>query len=148
MNTISMLKMLPLAGILTMSLGLAPAVTIADDGDRGRGRDHVYKKHDGGKHYYREHRRLNRDHGRPKHGHHKGHRHDHKHDGRKHHGHKHRRHDHKHLGQGHRGHKHHGHKHVDRVIVHNHYDDWDDYDRFGLLLGLHFDNIDLIYRDY
>jgi hypothetical protein len=34
------------------------------------------------------------------------------------------------------------------VIVHKHYDDWHDYDRFRLLLGLHFDNVDLIYRDY
>lgn len=140
MNTFSMLKTLPLVGILALSLGLTPVVTMADDEKRGR--DHVYKKHDGGKHHYREHRRLNRDHGRPKHGY--------KHHSHKHHGHKHHRYDHKHHGHSYRRHEHHGHgyRHVDRIIVHNHYDDWDDYDRFRLLLGLHFDNIDLVYRDY
>ena len=137
MNTISMLRTLPLVGVLALSLGLTPTVTMADD--ERRGRDQVYKKHDGGKHHYREHRRLNRDHGRPKHGHHRSHKHNiHKHHGHKHHGHSHRRH--KHHG--------HGHRHIDRVIVHNYYDDWYDYDRFRLLLGLHFDNIDLVYRDY
>ena len=146
MNTISMLKTLPLVGILALSLGLTPVVTMADD--ERRGRDHVYKKHDGGKHHYREHRRLNRDHDRSRHGHHKSHKHGHKHNSHRHHEHKHHRHD--HHGHSHHGHKHYGrgHRHVDRVIVHNYYDDWDDYDRFRLLLGLHFDNIDLIYRGY
>ena len=144
MKTLSILNTLPLAGILAMSLSLAPAVTLADD-DRGRGRDHVYKKHDGGKHHYREHRRASRDHGAHKRGYHKGHKHGHKHHSHKHHGHKHHRHGHSHRGHSHRDH---GHRHVDRVIVHNYYDDWNDYDRFRLMLGLHFDNVDLIYRDY
>ena len=43
------------------------------------------------------------------------------------------------------GHKHHGHRHTDYVVVHDHHDD---YDPFRLMLGLHFDNIDIIYRDF
>ncbi|MGB5276509.1 MAG: hypothetical protein WBO73_14925 [Gammaproteobacteria bacterium] len=138
MKKLSRLKTLPLAGLLAMGLGLGsvlpPAVSMADD-HRGRGHDRVYKKHDGGKSHQREYRQTHRggkghrayDH-RPYSGHHKGHKHGH--------------------GHKHYGHQHRGHKHVDHVIVHNHYDDWNDYDRFRLLLGLHFNNVDLIYRDY
>ena len=153
MKTLSTLKTLPLIGLLAMGLALAPAVTIADD-DRGRGKGRVYQKHDGGKGHHREHRKSHRDgkghrdHGHyKKHGRHKGH----SHGSIKHaynhsrHGHKH---GHKHHGHKHHGHKHHGHghRHADYVVVHDHY--YDDYDPFRLMLGLHFDNIDIIYRDF
>lgn len=143
----STLKTLPLIGLLAMGLTLTPAMSIADDDDRGRGRDHVYKKHDGGKGHYRDHSRSHRrDLGHKKHGHsHKGH----KHRGHKHAYNSHRKHGHKHHGYKHHdhGHRHvdHGHRHVDTVVVHDHHYD---YDPFRLLLGLHFDNIDIIYRDF
>jgi len=139
MNKLSTLKTLPLIGLLVMGLAL-PAVSMADDDKRGRGHDRVYKKHDGGKGHQREHRRIHRDgkgHRAP--GYHiKGYK-----DG----GHKHVYNKHYSRGHKHYGHKHHdhGHRHVDHVVVHDHYDD---YDRLRLMLGLHFDNIDIIYRDY
>lgn len=144
MKKLSTLKTLPLIGLLAMGLAL-PAVSLADENDH-RGRDRVHKKHDGGKGHQREHHKVHRsDRGHRNQGRHynKGHKHG---------GHKqvHNRHynrDHKHYGKHHRGHKHHGHghKHVDHVVVHDHYDD---YDRLRLMLGLHFDNIDIIYRDF
>ena len=150
MKTLSALKTLPLIGLLATGLALAPMVSIADDDDRGRGKDRVYKKYDGGKGHYRDgHRSHRRDHGHYKRGH--SHSKDHKHGivtqayskhrkhGHKHHGYAHHTHGHKHYG-----HSHHGHRHVDTVVVHDHRD----YDPFRLLLGLHFDNIDIIYRDY
>lgn len=144
MKTLSTLKTLPLIGLLAMGLALTPVVSMADDDNRGRGKDRVYQKYDGGKGHYRDsarsHRRdkgaYNRGHGHKKgfaRGHYKGHKNvvnnyyssGHKHHGHKHHG--------------------HGHKHVDHVIVHDHYSS---YDPFRLMLGLHLDNIDIIYRDY
>jgi len=142
MKILATLKTLPLIGLLAMGLALGPTVSMADDDDRGRGKDRVYQKYDGGKSHYRDgHRSHRRDHGHYKRGH------SHKKGGHKHVYNSHRKHGHKHHGYGHHthGHKHHGHRHVDTVIVHDrHYD----YDPFRLLLGLHFDNIDIIYRDY
>ena len=143
MKKLTTLKTLPLIGLLAIGMSL-PAVSMADDDKRGRGHDRVYKKHDGGKGHQREHRRIHRDSkGHRDHGRHysKGH----KHGGHKHVYNKYYNHGHKHYGHKHHGH---GHKHVDHVVVHNHYDDWHDYDRLRLMLGLHFDNIDIIYRDY
>ena len=151
MKTFKTLKTLPLIGALAMGMALAPAVSMADDDDRGRGKGRVYQKHDGGKgHYHRGVRKYDRD----RHKYHRGHGH---HKGLaggvarigKHHGHKHvynshYRHGHKHHGHKHHGHGH-GHRHTDYVIVHDHYRD---YDPFRLMLGLHFDNIDIIYRDF
>ena len=162
MKTLSTLKTLPLIGLLAMGLTLAPAVSLAGDDDRGR--DRVYQKHDGGKGKYRDHDRSHRrDYGHKKHGqsHKKSHKKSHKHGGNKHvykshrkHGDKHaysshRKHGHKHGGytrhdHGHR-HVNHGHRHVDTVVVRDHHYD---YDPFRLMLGLHFDNIDIIYRDF
>ena len=136
MKTFSTIKALPVIGLLAMGLALAPAVSMADDDHRGRGKDRVYQKHDGGKGHYRdEHRSHRRDHGRFDRGH--GHKKGHKHVKNYYSGH-----GHKHLG--HKPYKH-GHGHVDHVIVHDHHYD---YDPFRLLLGLHFDNVDIIYRDY
>jgi hypothetical protein len=145
MKKLSTLKTLPLIGLLAMGLAL-PAVSMADRDDH-RGRDHVYKKHDGGKGHKREHRRIHRD-GKGQRDHSRHYSKGHKHGGHNKHVYsRHYKHGHKHYG--HKGHRHgHGHKHVDHVVVHNHYDDWDDYDRLRLMLGLHFDNIDIIYRDY
>ena len=126
MKTLSILKALPLVGLLAMGLALVPAVSMADKYDRGHGED-KYQKHDGGKSHHESHHDD---------GHHK--------DG----GHKnvyvvgydrYRRYPHRHV------HKHHGHRPADVVVVHDHYDD---YDPLRLMLGLHFDNIDIIYRDY
>ncbi len=145
MKTLSTLKTLPLIGLLAMGLALAPVVSMADDGDRGRGKDRVYQKHDGGKGHYRDggksHRRdkghFDRGHSSYK-GHKKGHKSVYNHN--KSHGHKHHGHTHK-VYRPHR----HGHNHVKHVVVHDHYDH---YDPFRLMLGLHFDNIDIIYRDF
>ena len=145
MKTLSTLKTLPLIGLLAMGLALAPAVSMADDDNRGRGKDRVYQKYDGGKGHNRDagksHRRnkghVDRGYGHNR-GHNKGHKHANKHytgHGYKHHGHTHK---------VYRPHSH-GHGHTDYVVVHDrHYD----YDPFRLMLGLHFDNIDIIYRDF
>ena len=139
MKTLSTLKTLPLIGLLAMGLALAPAVSMADDGDRGRGKDRVYQKHDGGKGHNRD---AGKSHRRDKtyynhgHGHNKGFARGHNK------GHKHVYNNHYNVGHKHHGH---GHKHVDRVIVHDHYSS---YDPFRLMLGLHLDNIDIIYRDF
>jgi len=148
MKTLSTLKALPLIGLLAMGLTLAPAASMADDDDRGRGKDRVYQKHDSGKGHYRDgHRSHRRDHGHYKRGY--SHKKGHKHGGHKHVYNSHRKHGHKHHGYSHHSHghkhRHHGHRHVDTVVVHDHHYD---YDPFRLLLGLHFDNIDIIYRDF
>ncbi|MBT8129530.1 MAG: hypothetical protein KJP10_06035 [Gammaproteobacteria bacterium] len=150
MKTLKTLKMLPLIGALATAMALAPVVSIAGDDDRGRGKDRVYQKHDGGKGHHRD---AARSHRRDKGHYDRGHSHRKGHLARsvaghvKHGGHKyvhnsHYKHGHKH--HGHR-HPHHGHKHTDYVVVHDHYRD---YDPFRLMLGLHFDNIDIIYRDF
>jgi hypothetical protein len=149
MNTLKTLKMLPLIGALAAGMALAPAVSIAGDNDRGRGKDRVYQKHDGGKGH---HHKGARSHNKDRHKYHRGYGHHKglasdvsrivKHRGHKHVYNSHYKHGHKH--HGHR-HPHHGHKHTDYVIVHDHYRD---YDPFRLMLGLHFDNIDIIYRDF
>ena len=145
MKTLKTLKTLPLIGALAVGMALAPAVTMADDDDRGRGKGRVYQKHDGGK---GQHRDAVRSHKRDK-GHyvpgHNGHKtavKPHKHGGHKYVHNSHYKHGHKHHGPKHHGH---GHSHTDYVIVHDHYRD---YDPFRLMLGLHFDNIDIIYRDF
>ena len=145
MKTLKTLKTLPLIGALAMGLVTAPAVSMADD-DRGRGKDRVYQKHDGGKGHHRDARRSNRHdkiHYDRGHSHRKGSIARHlKHGGHKHVHNSHYRHGHKHHGHKHHSH---GHRHTDYVIVHDHYQD---YDPFRLMLGLHLDNIDIIYRDY
>jgi hypothetical protein len=137
------LRMLPLVALLTLGLAL-PAASMADD-DRGRGKDRVYQKHDGGKGYRDHGKSHGRDKGRYERGHgHKGYAKSHDR------GHK-RVYNYSkghHHGYSHHGHKHRvyrPHNHVQHVIVHDYHDE---YDPFRLLLGLHFDNIDIIYRDY
>jgi len=137
MKTLSTLKTLPLVGLLALGVALAPVA--AQAGPAKHSNDRSSSMHDGGK-----------GHGGKSHsssGHYKA---------KKHHGHKsahvrahnyYRGHGHKQHGHKHHGHKHHGrgHRHADYVVVHDHHDD---YDPFRLMLGLHFDNIDVIYRDY
>ena len=139
MKTLTTLKTLPLIGLLAMGLALAPVTSMADDDDRGRGKDRTYQKHDGGKGHYRDggksHRRDKSQYSRG-HGHKKGYASSHRKD--------HRRVYNNHYRVGHKHHGH-GHSHVDRVIVHDHYSN---YDPFRLMLGLHFDNVDVIYRDF
>ena len=151
MKTLSTLKTLPLIGLLAMGLALAPMASIADDGDRGRGKDRVYQKHDGGKGHYRDAGKSHRrDKGHYERGHKKSYVHGHNKAHSK--GHKYVQNHHRGHGYKHHGHTHkvyrphnHGHGHVDHVIVHDHYSS---YDPFRLMLGLHLDNIDIIYRDF
>lgn len=148
MKTLSTLKTLPLIGLLAVGLALSPAVSMADDDDRGRGKDRVYQKHDGGKGHSRSggksHRR-DKGHYDRGHSYNKGHKSGHKsvQNHNRGHGHKHHGHTHK----VYRPHNH-GHGHVDHVVVHDSYRHLSDYDHFRLMLGLHFDNIDIIYRDF
>jgi hypothetical protein len=142
MKTIKTLKTLPLIGALAVGMALAPAVSMADNDNRGRGKDRVYQKHDGGKGHHRDAARShNRGKGHYARGHnqHKSAAKHHKHGGHKHAYNRHYKRGHKHHGHGH------GHSHSDYVIVHDHYRD---YDPFRLMLGLHLDNIDIIYRDF
>lgn len=152
MKTLSTLKALPLIGLLAMGLALTPVVSMADDDDRGRGKDRTYQKHDGGKGHSRNsgksHRR-DKGHSDRSHSYNKGHNKGHKS------GHKRVQSYNRGRGHKHNGHTHtvytphsHGHGHVDHVVVDNHYNHLNDYDRFRLMLGLHFDNIDIVFRDY
>lgn len=151
MKTLSTLKTLPLIGLLAMGLALAPVVSMADDDNRGRGKDRVYQKHDGGKGHYRDAGKSHRrDKGHYERGHKKGYAHGHNKAHKK--GHRYVQNHHRGHGYKHHGHTHkvyrphnHGHGHVDHVIVHDHYSS---YDPFRLMLGLHLDNIDIIYRDF
>ena len=148
MKTLSTFKTLPLIGLLAMGMALAPTTSMADDDDRGRGKERVYQKYDGGKGHHSDRGRSHRrDHAYSNRGH--SHKKGHKHSGGKHVYNSHYRHGHKHGAYKHHkhGHRHvnHGHRHVDHVVVHDHHYD---YDPFRLLLGLHFDNIDIIYRDF
>jgi hypothetical protein len=144
MKTLTTLKTLPLIGLLAMGLALAPVTSMADDGDRGRGKDRVFQKHDGGKSHRADRRHFDRGHGYNK-GHNKGHKKSHKYVQKHYKGH-----GHKHYGHRHKVYRphSHGHGHVDHVVVHDHYNYLSDYDRFRLMLGLHFDNVDIIYRDF
>ena len=135
MKTLSTLKTLPLIGLLAMGLALVPAVSMADDDGRGRGKDKTHQTYDGGKSHHGEHHDSHYG---------KGHKHPYVRGHNKHVRHVHRP-GHKHHSHKHHSHKHHGHRHTDYVVVHDrHYD----YDPFRLMLGLHFDNIDIIYRDF
>ena len=154
MKTLSTLKTLPLVGLMALGVAMAPVVSQADTGKIGHAIEKQSRKHDGGKGQYRDggksHRsgkgHYDRGHGY-KSGHNKGHK---KHAYTK--GHKrghnyYSGHSQKNYGHKHNSHKHHGHghKHADYVVVHDHYSD---YDPFRLMLGLHLDNIELIYRDF
>jgi len=154
MKTLTTLKTLPLIGLLAMGLALAPVASMADDNDRGRGKDRVYQKHGGGKGQNRDggksHRR-DKGHVERGHGFKSGYNRANKHVQKNHGGHGHKKQAYKHHGHSHnvyRPHSHsrgHGHKHADYVVVH---DNYRVYDPFRLMLGLHFDNIDIIYRDF
>ena len=138
------LKTLPLIALLTLGMGVLPAVSQADQGKLVSALSHDGGKghRDYGKSHGRDKGRYERGHGHKDRGYAKGHDKGHKHVYNYSKGH---RHDH---GYSHHGHKHHvyrPHRHVDHVIVHDYHDE---YDPFRLLLGLHFDNIDIIYRDY
>ena len=132
MKTLSTLKTLPLVGLLALGVALAPVA--AQAGPAKHSDDRASSMHDGGKdqrnygHYKAKKHHVHKSAHVRAHNHYRGH--GHKHHGHKHHGHKHHR---------------HGHRHADYVVVQDHHDD---YDPFRLMLGLHFDNIDVIYRDY
>ena len=146
MKTLSTLKTLPLVGLMALGVAMTPVVSEAAPGAIGHVVEKQAHKQGGGKGHYRDGNRSHRgDKGSHKRDrdHYKGH---------KKYGHKVREHV-VYRGRGpkygieHHGYKHHGydHGHTDYVIVH---DSYPDYDPLRLLLGLHFDNIDIIYRDY
>lgn len=152
MKTLSTLKTLPLVGLMALGVAMAPVVSEAAPGAVGHSVEKQARKHDGGKGHYRDGGKSHRgDKGHYDRGHNKGHKSDHN-KGHNKHGHKsahnyYRGHGQKHSGYKHQSHKHHGHghRHSDYVVVHDHYSD---YDPFRLMLGLHLDNIDIIYRDF
>ena len=140
MKTLKTLQTLPLILVLATGLSLAPAASMAGNNDRGPGKDRIYQKQDGRPGHSREgyrSRHPDPSHIVPVHGQkrpsvrraydtHHGH------------GQKHRRHEHRKYGH------HHGHGHFDKIIVHDHRH----YDPFRLHLGLYFDNLHILYRDY
>ena len=158
MNLSKTLKTLPLIGALAMGLALTPAISNADDDKRGRDKDRY--SHDAGKSHKKAHKQAHRAHKKEwKREHVRDHRRDHR-DYRKKHGHKHvnshkhgwkKRHGkhygHRHTHHGHR-HGHRGHRHEHVVVrdydYHDHYVDFDD---LRFMIGLHTDNVDIIFRD-
>jgi hypothetical protein len=150
MKKLNTLKTLPIIGLLAIGVAMVPAVSqaappgalgsaLSHDGGKGHHRDGGKGHRDYGKSHGRDKGRYDRGHGHK--GYAKGHDRGHKrvYNYSKGHGH----------GYSHHGHKHrvyHPHKHVEHVIVHDYHDEY--YDPFRLLLGLHFDNVDIIYRDY
>ena len=152
MNLSRTLKTLPLVGALAMGLAITPAISMADDDNRGRHKDRY--SHDAGKSHKKAHKQDHRAHKREWKRDHKG---DHR-SYRKHHGHKHvddhrhgwkKRHG-KHYGHkhGYHGHRHHGHRH-EHVVVrdYGHHDHYLDFDDIRFIFGLHTDNVDIIFRD-
>ena len=152
MNLSRILKTLPMIGVLAMGLALTPAISMADDDNRGRHKDRY--SHDAGKSHKKAHkqdhrahkkewkREHRRDHKKYKHGH--GHKHvnNHKHGWKKHYGHKHRHNGHRHS-HSHRGHRH------EHVVVrdYGHHDHYLYFDDLRFVFGLHTDNVDIIFRD-
>ena len=143
MNRRKRLHTLSLIGLLASGLVLTPAASIAGDNDRHRGRYQTLQEHSHLDGEYRDGYRSGRSdrgyvipvHGRKyANGRHAGKGH-HKHGHQHHHGH---RHDH---GHGYPGHTH---GYVDRVILHDHRH----YDPLRLFLGLHLDNVDIVYRGF
>ena len=130
------LKTLPLVGVLALGLALAPTTSMADKGDRGHKDRYSHdggKSFKGGKHDKRGHGYGHTKKGHDKHGHDRHSRHQ-------------LGHAYGHDIRGHR-HGHSGHSHSTHVVHdygHQHY--------LGLgnlrfMLGLHTDNIDIIFRD-
>lgn len=153
MNIKSTLKTLPIIGVIALGLAITPAYAIADNNGRSHARDHdshktfkksnkSHKKTDRGErrhnvHAYDAygHKNMRKSH---RNKHYRGHDiHKHKKHNRHQHG---NRHWHKH---GHTGHTH-SYYVVNDYDQHGHYDG---FDRLRFMIGLHTDNVDIIFRD-
>ena len=152
MNLSRTLKTLPLIGVLAMGLALTPAISMADDDNRGRHKDRY--SHDAGKSHKKAHKQGHRAHKKEwkrehrSYGKHHGHKYTdkHKHGWKKRHG-KHYGHKHSHRDTRH-SHSHRGHRH-EHVVVrdYGHHDHYLDFDDLRFVFGLHTDNVDIIFRD-
>jgi len=138
----SLLKTLPIIGILMAGLTLSPAIAYADK-DRSHNKakythDRDYSHHKKDK---RRHKKLAyNDHGRLHGKHHKRHR-----------GHKPKHHrnnwrgytpEHRHNKHTHRGHR--SHRHTTYIVNDHHYHALD---RLGFMLGIHTGNFDIVFHD-
>lgn len=152
MNLSRTLKTLPLIGVLAMGLALTPAISMADDDNRGRHKDRY--SHDAGKSHKKAHKQDHRAHKKEwkrdhrSYGKHHGHKYadKHKHGWKKRHG-KHYGHKHSHRDTRH-SHSHRGHRH-EHVVVrdYGHHDHYLGFDDLRFVFGLHTDNVDIIFRD-
>ena len=136
MKQLSTLKTLPLAAVMAMGLSLTPAITLADDGDRGRHKEHHGQQKEKPRHYNHGHQHRDYD----------------RHESRNHP--KWKRHELKHvIKHDIRNRDHHEHYHRQprdqRYIIvpdygHQHYLGLND---LRFIFGLHTDNVDIIFRD-
>jgi Ni/Co efflux regulator RcnB len=134
MNKRLLLKSLPLLSMFAMSLVLSPGMAMADRDDRGHSRE---------KYSQNEHRTHSNKHDyRPRGKHHKSH---------DRHGSVHKYNRGNHHSSTYRKHRYDGHRHGNHTtyVVNDHYyaDDYYLRDRRRFLIGLHTDNIDIIFRD-
>ncbi len=153
-KSLTSLKTLPLIGVLAIGLVLSPTLSMADNGDRGRHKTQY--SHDGGQSHSKGHKRSNK-HSNKAHykSHGKSHKGDYGHSSKhrytKGHGHYN---DHANYKRGFNNHRydhhdnHRGHHHTTYVVNDHHYSDYSyGLDHPGLMIGLHTNNFDIIFRD-
>ena len=125
MNITTSLKTLPLVTALTMTLALAPAVSMAD-------KEHGHHRDDYSEHQHHKNKKHHGKLARTYSHHERGY--------KKHHGHHHNRHYDRHY---------HGHPRYEEVVVYDYYRPrhYIGLDNLRFMIGLHTGNIDLIFRD-
>lgn len=153
-KSLTSLKTLPLISALAIGLVLSPTLSMADNGDRGRHKTQY--SHDGGQSHSKGHKgsktqsnkRHYKSHGKS---HKSNHGHSSKHHYAKGHGH---HNDHAHYKRGINKYRydhqnsHRGHHHTSYVVNDQHYSDYSyGLDHLGFMIGLHTNNVDIIFRD-
>lgn len=153
-KSLTSLKTLPLISALAIGLVLSPTLSMADNGDRGRHKTQY--SHDGGQSHSKGHKGSNtqsnkrhyKSHGKS---HKSNHGHSSKHHYAKGHGH---HNDHAHYKRGINKYRydhqnsHRGHHHTSYVVNDQHYSDYSyGLDHLGFMIGLHTNNVDIIFRD-
>jgi hypothetical protein len=146
-GTTNKLTKLPLISVIAAALLLSPVISMADKADRGHHKGvhsvNVDKKHNKGVFRADKHRYDKRG----KHYKHRSDWHGHKPWAKHHAGHKHGLYKRVYNKHRHNDGHHHGHNHV-TYIDHDHYYDDYGFDRLSFMLGLHSDNLDIIFHDY
>lgn len=153
-KSLTSLKTLPLISVLAIGLVLSPTLSMADNGDRGRHKTQY--SYDGGQAHSKGHKRSNKQSNKA---HYKSHGKIHKenigHSSKHHYPKEHGYHsDHGHYKRGFTNHRyghqnnHRGRHHTNYVVNEHHYSDYSyGLDPLRFMIGLHTNNVDIIFRD-